>query len=157
MKNEKTGYPHLDRPWMKYYDNDNKIDFGDKNIFNFLKDRNKKFGSCIVESYYGRDFSYDELFYKVDLTARALKEYGVKKGDVVVNLLSNIPEAGQIWFATTELGAISDFIDPRPDSLDANLNAKKTLDLLKYENAKHIIALDACYLSMIVPIERIWN
>lgn len=153
MKNEKTGYPHLDKPWMKYYKNSSEIDFGDKNIFNYLKEKNNKFGSNVAESYYGRDFSYDELFYKVDLTARALKDYGVKKGDVVVNLLPNIPEAGQIWFATTELGAISDFIDPRPDSLDANLNAKKTLDLLKYENAKHIIALDACYLSMIVPIE----
>ena len=154
MLSGKTGYPHLDKPWMKYYESDNNIEFGNSNIFNFIKEKNKKYGSDTAESYYGRNFSYDELFYKVDLTTRALKDFGVKKGDVVVNLLPNIPEAGQIWFATTELGAISDFIDPRPDSLDASLNAKKTLDLLKYENVKHIIALDACYLSMIVPIEN---
>ena len=154
MNNEETGYPHLDKPWMKYYDENNEIKFDNNNIFNYLKEKNKKFGESIAESYYGRNFTYNELFYNVHLTARALKESGVKKGDVVVNLLPNIPEAGQIWFATTELGAISDFIDPRPDSLDASLNAKKTLDLLKYENAKHIVALDMCYLSMIVPIEN---
>ena len=154
MLEKKTGYPHLDKPWMKYYESNNNIEFGSSNIFNFIKEKNKKYGSDTAESYYGRNFSYDELFYKVDLTTRALKDFGVKKGDVVVNLLPNIPEAGQIWFATTELGAISDFIDPRPDSLDASLNAKKTLDLLKYEKAKHIVALDACYLSMIVPVEN---
>ena len=154
MNNEKTGYPHLDKPWMKYYGDNNEIEFGNNNIYNYLKEKNKKFGESIAESYYGRNFTYNELFYNVDLTARALKNYGVKKGDVVVNLLPNIPEAGQVWFATTELGAISDFIDPRPDSLDASLNAKKTLELLKYENAKHIITLDMCYLSMIVPIEN---
>ncbi len=154
-KKELTGYPHIDKPWMQYYTKDqSEIIIPDINIVTFLKEQNKKNLEGIAETYYGKNISFSELFYNVDLTSRALKELGIKKHDVIVNLLPNIPEAGQIWMATIELGAVSNFIDPRPDSFDPKVNAKKILEILKYEKAKYIVALDVCYLSMLKPIEN---
>ena len=71
-----------------------------------------------------------------------------------MNMVPNIPEASQLWFGATEIGAVADFIDPRPDSMDIMANARKVLEIIKYERAKYIVALDMCYLAMLKPIEK---
>ena len=155
MKNEeKTGYPHIDKPWMKYYSDEQKeLIIPEMNIVDYLKYKNKNNLLSVAETYYGKEITYDELFYNSELAAKALSQIGIKKGDVVANYISNIPEAGQIWFGLTHLGAIADYIDPRPDGMDKNINSKKVLDILKFENVKSIVALDFCYLDMLSPIE----
>lgn len=156
MKKEvvETGYPHIDQPWMKYYSEEQrKITVPNMNTVDYLKEKNKNYLSSTAEMYYGRKYSYDELFENYHFAAKALAQVGVKKGDVIANLISNIPEAGQIWHGAVEIGAISDFIDPRPDGMNQEANAKKVLEILKYEKAKFIVSLDFSYLSMLKPIE----
>ncbi len=155
MKEMKTGYPHIDKPWMKFYDS-KKVAFEAPkvNLTEYLKEKNKDRGDKIAETYYGKEISYDEFFYNSDMAARVLSQVGVKKGDSIMNLVPNIPEAGAIWLGATEIGAVSDFIDPRPDNLDVISNAKKVLEVIKHERAKHIVALDMCYLGMLKPIEN---
>ena len=159
MKNDKeknlTGMPHIDKPWMKYYSESAKnIVTPNVNILDYLKMKNKNNLGSVAEVYYGLEFTYDELFYNSELAAKSLKEAGVKKGEVVANLVSNIPEAGQIWFGATDIGAISDFIDPRPDGMNPKANAEKILGVLKDESVSKIVALDFSYLFMLKPIEN---
>ncbi len=151
-----TGYPHVDKLWMKYYTEEQKeiIIPNNMNIVDYLKEKNKDNSSIVAEEYYLRDITYGELFYRSDLAARALSQIGVSQGNRIMNLISNIPEAGQIWFGATDLGAISDFTDPRPDGMNEEENAKKILEVLKFEKAKYIVALDFSYLSMLRPIEN---
>ena len=152
--NKKTGYPHIDKPWMKFYNEQQKeLNIPNINIVDYIKYKNKGNLNSIAETYYGKEISYDELLYKSDLASKALGQVGIKKGDIVANYISNIPEAGQIWFGLTNLGAIGDYIDPRPDGMDKTVNSKKVLDILRYEKAKYIVALDFCYLEMLHPIE----
>lgn len=149
-----TGYPHIDKPWMQFY-NENIANKKDPkvNLTQYLKDKTKRLGSKIEGSYYGQKITYDEFWDKVDNSSKVLTDLGIKKYDRIMNLVPNIPESGQIWLGATQLGMVSDFIDPRPDSMDLNANARKVLELIKYEKANHIIALDKCYLAMIKPIE----
>ncbi len=156
MEKMKTGYPHKDSPWMKFYDF-SKIYYNEDpkvNLTEYLKMKNKGNGDKIAQTYYGNKISYDEFFYNSDMAARVLSQVGVKKGDSIMNLAPNIPEAGFIWLGATEIGAVSDFIDPRPDNLDVMSNAKKVLEVIKHEGAKYIVALDMCYLVMLKPIEN---
>lgn len=150
-----TGYPHIDKPWMQFYD-ENVVSRKDPkvNLTQYLKDKTKGLGSKIEGSYYGQKITYDEFWDKVDNSSKVLTDLGIRKYDRIMNLVPNIPESGQIWLGATQLGMVSDFIDPRPDSMDLNANAKKVLELIKYEKANHIIALDKCYLAMIKPIEH---
>lgn len=155
--NEKqlTGYPHIDKPWMKWYDQDaEKIIYDEVNLSEYIKNKNKDHGSFIAETYYGKEKTYDEFFFDCDLATKVLSQLGVKKGEIIMNMVPNIPEATKLWHGAIRLGAISDFIDPRPDSMDIMANAKKVLEILKYEKAKYIIALDKCYLGMLKPIEN---
>lgn len=155
MTVKQTGYPHIDRPWMKYYEkNADNIIIPECNLTEYLKDESLGRESLIAETYYGKETTYEEFFYNTELAAKVLSQVGVKKGDIIMNLVPNIPEASRLWHGAIQIGAISDFIDPRPDSMDIMANAKKVLELVKYEKAKYIVALDKCYLGMLKPIEN---
>lgn len=155
MKKEKelTGYPHIDKPWMKYREGELIAEEPNTNMVEVLKQRNKWRGNKIAYEYYGRKVTYDEFFRNVDIASKILKGIGVKKEDIILNMVPNIPEEEQLWFGATQIGAISDYIDPRPDSMDIMANAKKLLEIIKFEKPKYIIAVDKCYLGMIRPIE----
>ncbi len=148
-----TGYPHIDKPWMKYYDKNLDVKKFKGNPVDYLKKNNLNRKSNTAESYYGRKFSYDEILFD-DTATKVLNSLGVKKGDIILNLVPNIPEAGELWRGATNLGAVSDFIDPRPDSTNLKANAQKLLEIIKFEKPKFIVALDMCYLGMLKPIEN---
>lgn len=157
MNNEelrKTGYPHIDKPWMKYYKENIDTQDPKVNMTEYLKMVNKGRGDILAESYYGKTLTQREYFSKVDEASTCLSEIGVKKGEIIMNLVPNIPESGRIWLGATQIGATSDFIDPRPDTMNIETNSKKVLEILKYEKAKYIVSLDICYAGMLRPIEK---
>lgn len=154
-KREITGYAHIDRPWMKWYEGRNiELREFDTNIADYLKQLNADRGKYIAQTYYGKKFTYDDLFASTDRMSAAFSQLGVKKGSNVFSLLPNIPESGHIWLGNSQLGAITDFADPRPDSLDLKASASKILEILKYEQADYLVALDKCYTHMLKPIEN---
>ena len=155
MENKKTGYPHIDRPWMKYYDG-LYIPSEEPNVgmVDLLKERNKWRKSKVAVEYYGKKITYDELWDRANNASRVLTSLGVKQGDIILSMVPNIPEERDIWFGASQIGAITDYIDPRPDSMDPVANAKKLLEIIKYEKPKFIVAVDKCYLWMIKPIEN---
>jgi len=149
-----TGYAHIDKPWMKYYKGHVESENPKVNMTQYIKDVNIGRDKILAESYYGKDLTQSEFFSEVDKASMCLNEIGVKKGDVIMNLVPNVPESGRIWLGATQIGATSDFIDPRPDTMNIESNAKKVLEILKYEKANYIIALDICYMAMLRPIEK---
>ena len=155
MENKKTGYPHIDKPWMKYYDG-LYIPQGEPELsmVELLKQRNEWRNSKTAVEYYGKKISYDELWNRADNASKVLSQLGVKQGDIILSMVPNVPEERDIWFGATQIGAITDYIDPRPDSMDPVANSRKLLEIIKYEKPKYIVAVDMCYLGMIKPIEN---
>ena len=155
MENKKTGYPHIDKPWMKYYDG-LYIPSGEPELsmVELLKERNKWRKNKVAYEYYGKPVTYQEMWERVDIATKVLDNIGVKKGDIILSMVPNIPEEEELWFGASQLGAITDYIDPRPDSMDPIANSRKLLEIIKYEKPKYIVAIDMCYLGMIKPIEN---
>ena len=143
-------------PWMSFYKDYpvERQNYVDLNIKKYLENiaRNKK--DLTAETYYGKETSYGELFYNADKASRVLTEMGVGVGDRILYLVPNIPEVGELWLGSAQIGAVSDFIDPRPDSMDAKANGNKLLEIVKFEHPKYIVALDMCYMAMIKPVEE---
>lgn len=151
-----TGYPHIDRPWRQFYDKD-KVDLPipDTNLTEYLREKCADWGNLTASTYYTKGTTFDTLLHeKVDTATKVLTQLGVKKGDKILNLTPNIPETGELFLGATQIGAVSDFIDPRPDSMDIEANGKKILEIIKHERINFIIALDKCYLGMLKPIEK---
>ena len=155
MEKKLTGYPSIDKPWLKYYD----PEFLAKpipamNIYTYLQTMTKDYGALTALSYYGREISYTELFQHIDEAAKVLMSIGVKSGDRVMYLMPNIPETAYFLYGGARLGAVADYIDPRPDSVDFTVSAQKVLAMFKEEKAKFLVSLDQCYLAMLKPIEQ---
>lgn len=148
-----TGYPSIDKPWLKYYDCNNAQPDPKLNLVDYIKQKNLGRENLTASIYYGKKTTYKEMYNQIDKASKALKYVGVKRGERILFLAPNIPETGYLWLGATQIGAISDFADPRPDSMDFISNAKKILEIIKFEKVSYIISLDICYLKMITPIE----
>ncbi|MBQ1736571.1 MAG: hypothetical protein II038_17245 [Lachnospiraceae bacterium] len=85
MQKEKlTGYPSIDKPWLKYYTQEATIKVNPNcGMYRFMRERNANGLQNIALNYFGRKVTYGEMFERIDAVARALHSIGVKKGDIV--------------------------------------------------------------------------
>lgn len=149
-----TGYPAIDKPWLKYYDSKFLTDPIPKmNIFSYLRAMTDACDNLTAISYYGREISYREFFCHIDESAKTLISMGAKSGDRVMYLMPNIPETAYFLYGGARIGTVSIYVDPRPDSTDNMVSAQKILNLFKEEHVKFLVALDLCYITMLQPIE----
>lgn len=68
---------------------------------------------------------YGELYENIDFASKALTSLGIKKNDRIMYLMPNIPETAYLMYGTTQIGAVADYVDTRPDSVDLKISAKK--------------------------------
>lgn len=110
----KTGYPSIDKPWLKYY-SDKAINAvpPEGTIYKYIWDKNRDHLDETALIYFGRKISYGKLFNNIDKVARAFSALGVKRGDVVAIALPNIPESIYCVYALNKIGAIADMVDLR--------------------------------------------
>lgn len=152
---ENTGYPHIDKMWEKYYNQEFlKQELPKQTMYDYMKEGSKKNIDKTAITYYGNKILYGDLYENVDKASKVLTALGVEPNDRIMYLMPNIPETAYLMYGGSQIGAVSDFVDPRPDSIDLKISAQKILSLFKAEKAKYIIALDRCYLGMIKPIEN---
>lgn len=151
----KTGYPHIDRPWMDFYEGEVlDYDFPALNIYDYLVQQNKGFLDNTALTYFGRKITFRELYEEIDTAAKVFKYIGIANNDRIMFLMPNIPETTYMFYGASKIGAVSDYVDPRPDSVNLRTSALKVLQMIKNENIKQIVALDQCYLGLIKPIEK---
>ena len=99
-----TGYPSIDKPWLKYYDAENlNLVIPNCSVYENLachcSDRNS-----VALRFFGNDITYKELFQKIDLVADTLIDLGVRKGEIISVCLLNIPEVVYLIFAINKVG-----------------------------------------------------
>lgn len=110
-----TGFSSIDKSWLKYYE-DNSILMSSKkqlSAYEYLKDNNKHNLNKTAISYFNKSYTYEELFRKIDDTAKALIAVGVKSGERVVMVSANTPESTFLFYALNSIGAVPMVIDPR--------------------------------------------
>lgn len=150
-----TGYPSIDKPWLKYYDKEFLAQpIPEMNIYSYLRIMTQDYGHLTALSYFGKEIFYKEFWDHIDEAAKVLTSVGVKSDDRVMYLMPNIPETAYFLYGGARIGAVADYIDPRPDSVDFTVSARKVLSMFKDEKAKFLVSLDQCYLAMLKPIEQ---
>ena len=134
-----TGYPSIDRPWEKYYSESvMNFEVPKLTMFRSIYENNKNHSNRIAMEYFGRIFTYEELFEKIESTAKALTAQGVKKGDVVTIAMPTTPEVVYLLYAISKIGAVANMIDPRT-------SIEGIYDYVKEANSELFITIDACY------------
>ena len=101
-----TGYPSLDKPWLKYYKKEDVTQiFPKQTLFEHILDRNKGNLKQTALNYFGVKVSYKDLFAKIDLVAKSFVQMGVKEGDIVSFCMPTTPETTYITNISTPLEA----------------------------------------------------
>ena len=108
-----TGYPSIDKPWLKYYSEEAKTaPLPECSIFEYLWENNKDFPKDVAINYLGRKITYGELFKRIDQTAAAFAALGVRPKEIVTLALPSIPEAIYCVYALNRIGAVANMIHP---------------------------------------------
>lgn len=109
-----TGYPSIDKPWLKYYNNNAVEPFIPQvTAYNYLYMRNKHSLDDTALIYFKRKISYGKMFEYIDKAASAFASLGVKQEEVVALALPNTPENIYCMYGLNKIGAIADMIDLR--------------------------------------------
>ena len=119
MKKELTGYPSIDNPHSrnsKYLERNPIIPSTNiyttiKLLSNFYLDRNAV--NC-----FDLNVSYGKLLDDAVTISLALKELGVKKGDIISACMPNFYQALAIFLACNRIGAVTTFLDSKASTED---------------------------------------
>ena len=137
---------HKNEPWLEYYSReDRKIKFTKKSIYEFMREGVGDDLSYFALNYFENRITYDDLLKHIEVCAKALREFGVKKGDIITICMPNMPEAIYIFYACNKIGAVADIIHPlsSPEQIKFYLNESKSSYLFlvdfNYEKVSDII------------------
>lgn len=112
-KRNLTGYPSIDKPWLKYYSEEAiSAPLPECTIYAYMYDNNKDYPNDIAINYLGRKITYRQLFENIDKTAAAFQALSVKPGEIVTVALPSIPEAIYVVYALNKIGAVANMIHP---------------------------------------------
>ena len=139
MKNHKKSYKG--KPWLQYYDEEGvppEIDFPNCSMVDMVMQSAEKWPDNTAYIYYGHKVTYKNFVRKIEKTARALKNYGVKEGDRVTICMPNTPEGITMVYAVNMVGAICNMVHP--------LSSEKELEYyIKVAESKYVLVIDAVF------------
>ncbi len=108
-----TGYPSIDKPWLKYYSEEAiNAEIPKCSIYDNIYQGNCEHLSDIALIYFGKKITYKKLFDEIDKTAKAFLTKGIKAGDNVCFCIPAIPEALYAILALNKIGANAVMLNP---------------------------------------------
>lgn len=147
MLDRLTGYPSVDKPWLKFYTQEQiNAELPKCKIYDYIWQNNKDYQSRTALNYYDRMISYGQMFAQIESTAKAFQNIGVKAGDVVSVITVTLPETIYTFYGLNRIGAIANMIDPRT-SIEG---IKGYIDEVQ---SKVVVVLDVAYEKVISAIQ----
>ncbi len=138
MKKEITGYPSIDRPWLKYYSEEAiQAELPECTILQYIKNKNTNNLSGIALNYFGNRITYREFFKNIDKVAKAFYAIGIREGDIVTIASMHTPETIYIIYGLNKIGAVANMVY-------LTLSASEIIENIKSTDSKIFI-----YLAMI--------
>lgn len=101
------------RPWIKNYKNARiNLEYPRGSISDVIMETARKYPEYNAYEYLGNKVTYRNFVKEIENAAKALKNYGVSKGDRVCICMPNTPEGVIMVYATNLIGAIATMIHP---------------------------------------------
>ena len=108
---KQTGYPSIDKPWLKYYGiTEIGLPSPKQSMYDYLYQCNRNNLTSNAIDFYGNVITFQKLFEMIDHVAIALQKNGINKGDIVSVCSLTTPETICLIYAINKIGAISNMI-----------------------------------------------
>ena len=142
MSENLTGYPSIDKPWMKQYkDKQCLYNNPEQTIYSFIREINVNYMDSYAIVYFGRKISYKRFFVMIEKCRDNLAALGIGEGDIITIHTLAIPQSYILMYALSMLGACANFIY-------ATSTEKDTKDILIRTKSKMYVVLDKIYQKM---------
>lgn len=139
MNHQLTGYPSIDKPWLKYYSQEAiNAPIPQKTVFESIYEINSKHPRDVSLMYFGRKITCKTVFENVERVKKAFIANGVKKGDRVIMFTSATPELIYATLALCRIGAIANMINPV-------FTTEQITDRINETEAEIMLVLDQLY------------
>lgn len=107
-----TGYPSIDKPWLKYYSEDAiSTQRSECSLYDLMRERNKNRLQDYAINYFGKKMTFQTLFEHIEDAAKAFLALGVKAGDIVSIVSVSTPVSVICLYALNRIGAVSNFLN----------------------------------------------
>lgn len=134
-----TGYPSVDKPWLKYYSEEAiNAPLPRCTAYELIRCGNDGHLNDIALIYFDRKITYRQLFAGIESAAKAFAALGIAQGDIVILCMVNMPETVYALYALDRLGAVANLIDPRT-------NTEQLRNYITECDAKIILTVDITY------------
>ena len=144
-----TGYPSIDKPWLKYYSEEAiHTLLPEKTLYGYLYENNRNNMESVALNYYGKRISYKDFFEHIKETADAFAAIGIKKGDMVTILSLITPETIYCIYALNYIGAIANMGY-------LSLSDDEIVHMVEKTNSKITIVLDVAAEKVVRIQERL--
>lgn len=145
--NEVTGYPSIDKPWLKYYKNPVLSTLSPEcSMYEYLLRNNKEYQNNTALIYFDRKISYEYLFSLIEKAANAFSKLGIVKGDIVTIQALSLPQVVVMIYALSKIGATANLVY-------VTLNAKEVRENLISTQSKVFVTIDTIYHSYDADIQ----
>ena len=109
---KRTGYPSIDKPWLKYYSEEAiNAPLPECTMYEYIWQNNKDHLDDIALIYFNKKITYRKMFEMIDKTANAFLSLGIKKQDTVTLLVLSQPETIYIVYALNKIGVNINFVN----------------------------------------------
>ena len=136
-----TGYPSIDKPWLKYYDKAlMEEEIPECSAFRMLYENNKDYLTGTALIYFRKKMTYKTLFEKIVKAAAALTALGIGKGDIVTLQTLNMPQTVILFYALSYIGAVA-------NNIFVTEGAEELHDILNDTDSKMYITMDSFWNS----------
>ena len=149
MRAEQTGFPSIDKPWLKYYSEEViHTPLPQKTLYRYLYENNQNHMKSIALNYFGNRITYQKFFEHIKETADAFTMAGIKRGDIVTILSLITPETIYCIYALNYIGAVANMGY-------LSLSEDEIVQMVEKTNSKAIIVLDIAAEKVIHVQERL--
>ena len=140
-----TGYPSVDKPWLKYYSEEAiNTKLPECTIYEYIYEKNKASLDKLALRYFNKSFTYSHMFDYIDKAAKGFSAIGVQKGELVSLCMLTMPETIYSIYSLNKLGAVCNLIEPRT-------NAELIKARINDSNSKILVVVDV-FLPKILQI-----
>lgn len=134
-----SGYPSIDRPWLKYYTREQiHTPLPKCRIFDYVWQENRDHLKDTAINYFDKRISYASMFKNIECAAKSFQGMGIGKGEIVVIVAITIPETIYALYGLNRIGAVANLIDPRTSEMGIREYVEET-------SCKTIIVQDVVY------------
>ena len=143
-----TGYPSIDKPWLKYYSQEAiQAVIPEKTLYQNILDHNRNNMNGTALQYFNRKISYKTMFHQVEDSAKALLQAGIGCGDCFIICSSGIPETVFLILAASKIGAIANMLNP-------TFQTEQMVDRINETKAKLLFVMDKMYTFIQNTLDR---